>query len=169
MSEESGSVLSVASLFAQRDARRRREQEAEERLKRKKEEELVDFRRRLEEFQITDAQLEAVFHRISRAFERGENELMLTTFPSSFCTDDGRAIINSGAPPINKPDKDASLSSEPEWLLTLPKGAHTIYQYWKQHLQPGGFTFSARIISFPDGKPGDVGLFFSWPKSTMEA
>jgi hypothetical protein len=169
MSEGSGPTLSVAALFAERDARRRREQEAEENLKRKKEEELVDFRKRLEEFQITDTHLEAVFHRINRAFERGETELMLTTFPSSFCTDDGRAINNAGAPPINKPDKDAPQPSEPEWLSTLPKGAWSIYQYWKQHLQPGGFTFTARIINYPDGKPGYVGLFFGWPKNTMEA
>jgi hypothetical protein len=169
MSEGSGPALSVAALFAERDARRRREQDAEEKLKRKKEEEVVDFRKRLEDFQVTDAHLEAVNYRINRAFERGANELMLTSFPSSFCTDDGRAINNAGAPPINKPDKDAPQPSEPEWLLTLPKGARSIYQYWKQNLQPGGFTFTARVINFPDGKPGDVGLFFGWPKNTMEA
>jgi hypothetical protein len=94
---------------------------------------------------------------------------MLTAFPSSFCTDDGRAIVNAGAPPINKPNKDVPQPSEPEWLSTLPKGARPIYQYWKQHLQLGGFTFTARIINYPDGKPGDVGLFFGWPKSAMEA
>ena len=36
------------------------------------------------------------------------------------------------------------------------------------NLKPGGFKFAARIINYPDGKPGDVGLFFSWPKSALE-
>jgi len=168
MSESSGLTLSVSTLFAERDARRRCEQEAEAQLKRQRQEELADFRARLENFQLTDARVEAVLIRIRRAFERGETELMLTSFPSSFCSDDGRAIINAGAPPIIKPDKDAPPPTEPEWLSTLPKGARPVFEYWKRNLEPGGFHFTARVINYPDGKPGDVGLFFSWPKSAME-
>jgi hypothetical protein len=41
-------------LFAEREARRRHEKEAEEQLKRKKQEELEAFKRRLENFQLTD-------------------------------------------------------------------------------------------------------------------
>ena len=33
----------------------------------------------------------------------------------------------------------------------------------------GGFKFEARIINYPGGVPGDVGLFFSWPKDSLEA
>jgi hypothetical protein len=168
MSGASGPTLSVSALFAERDARRRQEEEAEAKLKRQREEELADFRARLENFKLTDTDVEAVFVRIRRAFERGETELMLTSFPSSFCIDYGRAIINAGAPPIIKPDKDAPPPSEPEWLVTLPKGARPVFEYWKQNLEPGGFRFTARVINYPDGKPGDVGLFLSWPKSAME-
>ena len=108
--------------------------------------------------------------RIKRAFERGETELMFSSFPSSFCTDGGRAIINAGVPPINKPSKEelAKQAEEPDWLLTLPNGVHQVFDFWKQHLKPGGFKFAVRIINYPDGKPGDVGLFFSWPKSELE-
>ena len=35
----------------------------------------------------------------------------------------------------------------------------------QRNLQPGGFGFSARIINYPDGKPGDVGVFLTWPKN----
>jgi hypothetical protein len=168
MSGASGPNLSVAGLFAEREARRRHEQEAEAQLKRQQQEELAEFRKRLEDFELTDAHVEAVFVRIRRAFERGETELMLTSFPSSFCTDDGRAIMNAGAPPIVKPDKNAPPPTEPEWLCTLPKGARPIHEYWKRNLEPGGFHFTARVINYPDGKPGDVGLFISWPKSAME-
>lgn len=164
-------ALSVKELLAERETRRRRDKEAEELLKRKNQEELVAFKQRLENFQLTDKHVETVIGRIKRALEQGETELLLTSFPSSFCKDDGRAITNVGVPPINKPDEEerAAKSNEPEWLATLPAGALLIYEYWKSHLEPGGFSFTARIINYPGGKPGDVGLFFSWPKSLAEA
>ena len=65
--------------------------------------------------------------------------------------------------------KLAAQSDEPEWLATLPAGVRQVYDFWKHNLKPGGFNFTARIINYPGGMPGDVGLFFSWPKSAMEA
>ncbi|HME24847.1 MAG TPA: hypothetical protein VKI44_26545 [Acetobacteraceae bacterium] len=167
----SGTTLSVSALFAERDARRRHDQESAEHLQQRKEEELAEFRKRLDNFQLTDAIIHSGLDRIRRAFERGETELMIASFPSSFCTDGGRAIINAGAPPINKPSQAelAARSDEPEWLATLPAGVRQVYEYWKTDLKPGGFSFGARIINYPGGMPGDVGLFFSWPKSALEA
>ena len=117
-------ALSVAALFAERDALRQRDKQAEEQLQRRKEEELVEFRKRLDNFQLTDEIIQSGLDRIKRAFERGETELMFSSFPSSFCTDGGRAIINAGAPPINKPSKEeaARQADEPDWLMTLPAG-----------------------------------------------
>lgn len=170
MPEGSGSALSVAALFAERDAQQRRDKEADELLQRRKEEELVEFKKRLDNFKLTDEIIQSGLDRIKRAFERGETDLMIASFPSTFCTDDGRAIINAGAPPINKPSKEeaAKQAEEPEWLTTLPAGVRQVYDFWKQQLKPGGFRFEARIINYPGGKPGDVGLFFSWPKSSLE-
>jgi hypothetical protein len=170
MSGMPGPSLSVAALFAERDARRKREREEEEQLGRKQREELAAFKQRLEAFQVTDAHVEAVLDRIRGAFERGETELLLTSFPSSFCSDHGRAVNNAGAPPINKPEnrERPKEDEDPEWLATLPAGARAVYEYWKKNLKPGGFAFTARIINYPGGKPGDVGLFFSWPKSAMD-
>ena len=167
----SGQVLSVDALFAERDAQRRHDREHLEQMQRRKEEELAEFRKRLNNFRLTDEIIKSGLNRIKRAFERGEAELMIASFPSTFCTDDGRAIINAGAPPINKPTEEeaARQAEEPDWLLTLPAGVHQVYDYWKQNLKPGGFGFSARIINYPDGKPGDVGLFFTWPKSGLES
>jgi hypothetical protein len=163
-------ALSVAALFAERDERRRLDREAAEQLQRRKEEELTEFQKRLDNFQLTDEIIEGGLNRIRRAFERGETELMISSFPSTFCTDDGRAVINAGRPPIVKPSKEeaAKLAEEPEWLATLPAGVHQVYNYWKANLKPGGFQFTARIINYPGGKPGDVGLFFAWPKSAIE-
>ncbi len=164
-------TLSVTALFAERDARRQRDKEAEEQLQRRKEEELAEFRKRLDNFKLTDEIIQSGLDRIKRAFERGETELMFSSFPSGFCTDGGRAIINAGAPPINKPSKEeaARQADEPGWLMTLPSGVHQVYDFWKANLKPGGFGFAARIINYPGGQPGDVGLFFSWPKSGLEA
>lgn len=163
-------ALSVTALFADREERRHREQEAEQQLKRHNQEQLEDFRKRLDEFQVTEERVHAVMHRIREAFDRGETELLLTSFPSSFCTDGGRAVNNADLPPINKPaQKDASLSPEPEWLATLPRGVSRVYEHWKRELQPGGFHLGARIINYPGGKPGDVGLFLSWPKTSPAA
>ena len=171
MSVTSGPSLSVAVLFAEREERRRQDKAAEEQLKRKEREELTEFKQRLDNFQLTDERVQAVLGRIKVAFERGETELMLTSFPSSFCTDRGRAVNNADAPPLNKPKGSAGSDDdrEPDWLATLPKGARLVYEYWKTNLKPGGFGFSARIINFPGGMPGDVGLFFSWPKSATES
>jgi hypothetical protein len=72
MSGTSAQALSVTGLFAERDARRRRDQEALEELQRRKEEELVEFRKRLDNFQLTDAIVQSGLDRIKRAFERVE-------------------------------------------------------------------------------------------------
>jgi hypothetical protein len=41
-------------------------------------------------------------------------------------------------------------------------GFRRIYQERKEHVKLAGYNVSARIISYPDGKSGDVGLFFTW-------
>jgi hypothetical protein len=162
--------LSVAKLFAEREERRRRDQEVAERFQHRKEEELDAYKQRLEDVHLVDEMIPAQLKRLKHAFEQGESELMVGSFPSEFCTDGGRAVINAGEPPINKPTKDeeAKQTERPDWLLTMPAGIRRAHEYWKQHLKPGGFGFAARVISFPGGKPGDVGIFITWPKSPAD-
>ena len=156
--------LSVSALVAERDARRAHEHATEKQLKQQEQEHLADYRQRLQAFQVTDANRHAIVDKIRRAFDQGESEVMFMSFPSSFCTDSGRAISNAAEPPINAPKPNGG-EEEPEWLATLPAGLRSIYGLWKEQLKPGGFSFGARIVNFPGGKPGDVGLFFSWPKA----
>lgn len=160
-------ALSLTAMFADRDAQRRKDREEDEQLRRRQKEELAAFKQRLDEFQLTQERIDAALARIKRAFDRGEHELMITAFPSTFCSDDGRAIVNAANPTINKskPAPDA----HPEWVNTMPAGVALVYDYWRKNLRPGGFGFSARIINYPDGKPGDVGLFLTWPKSATES
>jgi hypothetical protein len=170
MAEASGD-LSVAELFRQREERRRRDQKAAERFQHRKEEELSTFKQRLEDVHLVDEMIPAQLARIKNAFERGESELMVASFPCDFCTDGGRAVINAGGPPINKPAKEeeARQAEQPDWLSTMPAGIGRAHEYWKQHLKSGGFGFAVRVISFPGGKPGDIGVFITWPRNPAEA
>lgn len=128
MSVDSGPVLSVQSLVAEREARRRRDREAEEQFQRRHKEELATFKQRLDNFQLTDGAVQLALARVRSAFERGESEWMITSFPVAFCSDDGRAIINADLPPINKPSKEevARQAEQPDWLITLPSGVHQV-------------------------------------------
>ena len=168
---QASEAVSVAALFAEREARRRSEQEAAERLQRRNEEELAAYKQRIENFHLVDDMVPGQLERLKRAFERGESELMVASFPCDFCTDGARSVINAGEPPINKPTKEeaARQAEQPDWLLTMPAGIRTAHEYWKKHLKAGGFGFAARVISYPGGKPGDIGIFITWPKSPAEA
>lgn len=80
------------------------------------------------------------------AAQKGEEEQLLLRFPCELCTDHGRAI--------NAPD--------PAWPATLRGLAAEIYLRWKKEMQPQGFGLAARVIDFPDGVPGDIGLYLEW-------
>ena len=84
MSEKaSNPALSVEALFAERDARRRHDKEAEDQLLRRRDEELTDYRQRLNDFQLTEAVIQSGLARIKNVFELGENEMMFASFPST--------------------------------------------------------------------------------------
>ena len=85
-------------------------------------------------------------HGAREAAERGETEFLLLRFPSQLCSDGGRAI--------NAPD--------PDWPRTLRGEAAEMYLRWERELRPRGFHIVARVVEFPDGVPGDIGLFLVW-------
>jgi hypothetical protein len=140
--------LTVEELFKMRDlaaAKRRAEAEAAEAAKRA---ELAEMSERIRTYQLTDADRNRALARIRRAFEDGEKELMLVQFPSELCEDGGRRINNH-------------LEG---WQDTLPGVFKHVHEWWERELKPGGFTFGARVIDYPNGMPGDVGLFIGWPQ-----
>lgn len=95
---------------------------------------------------IQDRNWNVLMHRARAAAEHGSNEFQLLRFPSGLCTDQGRAI-------------NAALS---DWPRTLRGEAAEIYLRWEQELRPQGFHLSARVLDYPQGKPGDIGLFLRW-------
>ncbi|BDG70277.1 hypothetical protein [Roseomonas fluvialis] len=141
-------ALSIRDLFAAKAAAaERRRAEAEEAAAHKRAE-LETFSHRVQTYEITQEDRDRALLRIRRAFEAGERELMLVRFPSVLCEDGGRRINNR-------------LEG---WQDTLPGVMHKIYEWWDRDLKPGGFTFSARVIDYPGGMPGDVGIFIGWPE-----
>jgi hypothetical protein len=96
---------------------------------------------------ITDSAWDELVDKAREAADHGEKQYLLLRFPSDLCTDDSRAINN---PP------------NPRWPETLRGEAADVYRRWDATLRPHGFHLSAQVLEFPDGKPGDVGLFLLW-------
>jgi CBS domain-containing protein len=94
----------------------------------------------------TDAEFAHLMAQARETARFGESSVPALTFPAALCSDNGRAI--------NLPD--------PNWPATLRGKAAEFYQRWDKELRPLGFALSARIVSFPDGFPGDAELSLVW-------
>jgi CBS domain-containing protein len=95
---------------------------------------------------ISDENWRALLHQARQAAEHGAREFLLLRFPHELLSDGGRAV--------NVP--------EPDWPQTLRGEAAEIYLRWEHDLKPHGFGIAARVLDFPDGMPGDIGLFLIW-------
>jgi CBS domain-containing protein len=95
---------------------------------------------------ISDADWRALLHRARQSAEQGEKEFMLLRFPSQLCSDGGRAVNTSAT----------------GWPETLRGEAGELFLRWERDLKPNGFPLSARLLDFPGGMPGDIGLFLFW-------
>ena len=71
---------------------------------------------------------------------------MLLRFPSLLCSDGGRAVN----------------MAETDWPESLQGEAAELYLRWARDLKPHGFPLHARVLDFPGGMPGDIGLFLTW-------
>ncbi len=100
----------------------------------------------LAEHHVGDASWRQLLHRALEAAEAGEKDFLLFRFPAQLCADSGRAV--------NVPD--------PAWPATLRGEAAEIYLRWEHDLKPQGFHLTARVLDFPGGLPGDIGLFLVW-------
>ena len=112
---------------------------------------LVEEKRHEETRKLLAAQLsDQAWHRMlgeaRLAAQKGVDEHLLLRFPCELCSDHGRAV--------NAPD--------PSWPTTLRGLAAQVFMRWKTELRPHGFGLHARVLEFPDGLPGDIGLFLAW-------
>ncbi len=141
-------TLTVADLFAAKEAAQARRRAEEAAALEARQAELKAFTEKLMTYQITAEDKERALLKIRRAFEIGEKEVMLVRFPSEVCEDQGRRINNR-------------LDG---WQETLPGVLKHVHEWWERELAPGGFTFGARVLDYPGGMPGDIGLFIGWPE-----
>lgn len=95
---------------------------------------------------ISAERLRAFTLRVRAAAEAGQTELLIGRFPCEMCTDNGRAINQA----------------EPGWPETLTGLPRQAYLTWKEKLQPRGYQLRAMIVDWPEGVPGDVGLYLTW-------
>ena len=95
---------------------------------------------------LTDDHWRGVLHQARIAAEHGEKEILVLQFPHELCSDGGRAIN----------------VAEPNWPSTLRGEAAEAYLRFERDLKQRGFHLMAKVISFPDGYIGDIGLFLHW-------
>jgi CBS domain len=95
---------------------------------------------------VSEATWQALLHRAQQAAAAGETECLLLRFPNELCTDGGRAID----------------VAQEGWPTTLRGEAAELYLRWERELKHRGFHLSARVVEYPGGMPGDIGLFLIW-------
>ena len=83
---------------------------------------------------------------VSRAVENGLTQVQVLRFPHTICSDNGRAINQA----------------EEGWEKTLTGVPKEIYEFWKRQLQPRGYHIRYEVVDYPNGMPGDIGIFLSW-------
>lgn len=100
---------------------------------------------------VSDRERQMIRTIVASAVRDGQYEAMVYSFPSTLCTDAGRAINNL----------------DPGWPDTLQGKARELYDGFKANLQPKGYRLKAMILDFPGGMPGNVGFILNWePKRT---
>ncbi|WP_145962857.1 histidine kinase [Mangrovicoccus ximenensis] len=139
-------VITASELRAQMAELEAEKQALLERKRAKAEGSMRDIAEEFTRGHLSKEELDEVRRKIRHAVDHGMFEVMVMRFPSSLCTDKGRAINNA----------------LPNWPETLPLKAHELYGAWERLAKPAGYHLRAYIIDFPNGMPGDVGLFLNW-------
>ena len=96
--------------------------------------------------EVTDRDRKRIRDKVLRLADQGHTELCVLTFPASFCSDGGRAINNF----------------EADWYKSLTGRAAKLYGLWESNAKPLEFKLEARILNYPNGMIGDIGLFVLW-------
>ncbi|MCI0429061.1 MAG: hypothetical protein L0210_00755 [Rhodospirillales bacterium] len=114
--------------------------------KRRLEQEQRDLHEAFMHREIGPQALERFNAAVRKAAEQGKREIMIGQFPAAWCTDGGRRINNA----------------EEDWPDSLQGVAKRVYDYHVQHLAPLGYRMRVEVLNYPEGMPGDIGIFFRW-------
>jgi hypothetical protein len=122
------------------------EAEKQEKQRARANQELTKFTDSFLKDQVNEDEIAMVRRLVMNAVKNGKYEALVYSFPSTLCSDSGRAI-NSG---------------DPQWTETLQGKAKQFYERYLKFGKPQGYKLKAMIINFPGGMPGDVGFFLNW-------
>lgn len=95
---------------------------------------------------IPEDAVRAFLTRLKTVATTGVNEILIGRFPCELCTDHGRAINQA----------------EENWPATLRGRPLKAYELWREKLQPLGYKLKVMIVDWPNGLPGDVGMYLTW-------
>ena len=90
--------------------------------------------------------MEYVMTVVKHHAELGQHQFLALQFSSELLTDGGRRVNNF----------------EPDWPDSLQGHAKRAYDFFEEHLKPAGYRLQAKILDYPNGNLGDVGLFLCW-------
>jgi hypothetical protein len=113
---------------------------------RKLEEEQKSLREAFMSRDVHPQVMERVNAAVRRAAEQGLHEIEVIKFPAEFCNDKGRRINNA----------------EADWPNSLEGFAKRAHEFFVKELQPAGFKVRAQVLSYPEGRLGEIGMFLSW-------
>ena len=139
-------VPSAEELRAERLRAQVEEIEKREKLRKAEQSKRAEFADHFLHDKVSDEERAMIRRVVNMAVEHRETEALVYSFPSSLCTDDGRAINNNLE----------------NWPDTLQGKARELFDRYEEMVKPKGYRLKAMIINFPGGKPGDVGIFLSW-------
>lgn len=105
-----------------------------------------EFRLYFMSSEVTEEDRRSIRSKITQLAERGQSEMCVLTFSSDLCSDGGRAINNFF----------------PDWPTTLTGRAAKLYEIWERNVKQLGFKLEARVLNYPEGIIGDIGLFLKW-------
>jgi len=105
-----------------------------------------EFRRYFMSSDVTEQDRQRIRQRAMRLAEQGQTEICILSFPSDFCSDGGRAI-------------NVDLQ---DWPSTLTGRAAKLFELWEQNAKPMGYRLEARVLNYPKGIIGDIGLYVTW-------
>jgi hypothetical protein len=107
---------------------------------------LAEFTRDFMTNHVSEDEIAMVRRLVMNAVKDGKLEAMVYSFPSTLCTDSGRAINNN----------------DPRWPETLQGKAKELFESYEELARPRGYKLKAMVIDFPGGIPGDIGFFLNW-------
>ena len=120
--------------------------DAERKAREAEENKVADFARDFLTNHVSEDEIAMVRRLVGNAVKDGKMEAMVYSFPSSLCTDSGRAINNN----------------DPRWPETLQGKAKEFFERYEKLAKPQGYRLKAMVINFPGGVPGDIGFFLNW-------